>query len=300
MSQGSESRGELFPANILRTGAFHELFRHNNSAATVFTYRKNDTMANPTQKKRKAASLTREEDDQGNHPDRVASAKVKHEVSEDTVDVVSPDASTYSPIHQLIVVDLWSNDNKVVKEALCCFIKNAATVYRAGGAFSIVGAMRRWYKNRDIQELGCAALGIAANRSKGFRLHAKEAGAFDVIVGAMKMYSNNCTLQTYGCESIGKLCLGIVEHAALVVNTMEGHDFILAAMKKFPDDVLLQRWACFALCTLSNWKELQAPICYAGGRRALLDAIETHTDESEIYVNRIQKRARLALQRLLE
>jgi hypothetical protein len=71
-------------------------------------------MVNAEQKKRKLDG-----DDQHDHPARVVSVKVKHEISKHTaVLVVPPNASTLSPIHKLIVVDLWSDDAKAVEQAL--------------------------------------------------------------------------------------------------------------------------------------------------------------------------------------
>jgi hypothetical protein len=273
-------------------------------------------MVKAEQKKRKAASLEEldGENQDEHHPDRVASVEVEPEGSENTapVIVVPPIAATLSPIHKLIVVDLWSGDAKTVERALTKLAnlcapshvtwkpENPADLHRAGAASAIVGAMNKWYTVPAIQAEGCTALGNPGHTSKDIRLSAKIAGGLEVIVCAMQNYSSNCQVQSMGCLALGNLCFNFKDHAAHVVNTMKGHELIIAAMKKYPDKARVQRWACHALAVLSDWKEFRTPLCDAGGRQALLDAIETHMDESQADVVYIQKRARLVLQRLLE
>jgi hypothetical protein len=86
---------------------------------------------------------------------------------------IVPPESTLSPIYELLVVDLLSIDEKVIEEALkqladLCdvtnpnYSENWTTVHRAGGAPTIVGAMRRWYNIPCIQVQGCRALATAA------------------------------------------------------------------------------------------------------------------------------------------
>jgi hypothetical protein len=60
----------------------------------------------------------------------------------------------------------------------------------------------------------------------------------------------------------------------------------------------MQKWACYALSVLSNWRELRAPICDAGGRHALVDAIKTHKDKSKEHSKEFLQYAGLAMQRL--
>jgi hypothetical protein len=265
-------------------------------------------MGNPEQKERKSARLKRE---RVNRKVRLKSADVKgdHEVGENIVLIVPPNTSTLSPIHKLIVVDLWSDDMKVVEEALKqvanlfgqenCSKENAAIIQRAGGLSTIVGTMRRWYNVPDVQVEGCVALGNATIDSKDSRL-AKEAGALEAIVCAMTNYPKNRDVQSGGCFALGNLCTNAKEHGEHLVNALQGHDVILAAMKEFPNDAELHVWTCYALKWLSKWIEFRAPICDAGGRQALLYAIETHKDESKLDVQKIQKYARLALKQLLD
>jgi hypothetical protein len=146
-------------------------------------------------------------------------------------------------INKLILVDLWSDDKKLIEEALrqsanlfkstnVEFKENRTIVHSAGGLWAILGAMRRWYINPDIQVQGCRALGNATDR-RNLPLHAKEAGAFEVIVCAMKNYPDNCAVQMNSCIALGKLCFHSNNNAGYVVNTMKGHCVILAAMQTF-------------------------------------------------------------------
>jgi hypothetical protein len=116
----------------------------------------------------------------------------------------------------------------------------------------------------------------------------------------MKNYPNHCDVQSFGCFALGRLYDSNEEHAGHFVNTMKGHDVIIAAMNKFPDDTLAQRWACFALAVLCNYKQFVGFICDAGGRQAFLHAIVTHKDECKEHVKEIQAHARPALRSLLE
>jgi hypothetical protein len=54
------------------------------------------------------------------------------------------------------------------------------------------------------------------------------------------------------------------------------------------------------LLKLSSWKEFRTPICDAGGRRALAEALETHNGAGNDDVDKTQILAHLVLQRLLE
>ena len=94
--------------------------------------------------------------------------------------------------------------------------------------------------------------------------------------------------------------LWIKENAEYFVNTLNGVDWIIAAMNKFPHDAKLQRYACGSLDNLVDWDEFKDPVKQAGGRRALLDAIENHQDESKEYVEKLQISANRALKALLK
>ena len=60
-------------------------------------------------------------------------------------------------------------------------------------------------------------------------------------------------------------------------------------------DMPVGRWTI-----LVKWDEFKDSVKQAGGRRALLDAIENHQDESKEYVEILQKKANRALKALLQ
>jgi hypothetical protein len=296
----------------MKISAVNNSFSIKSDFCTNCSHTINNIMNKPEQKETNTASLKLDRDGQDDHTDRIASVRVEHEVGEHEVLIVPPDTSKVSRIHKLTVVDLWSDDTEAVEQALtglaslCEFSnvnwkeENPADIHGAGAASAIVGAMKKWYTIPDIQVAGCSALANTAAHIKDFRLSAKNAGGLEVVVCAMQNYSNNCDVQSSGCAALGNLCTEIEEHAAHIVNTMKGHDIIIVAMKKFPVNARVQRWACYALSMLSIWQELRPPVCDAGGRRALAEALETHKDESKTDVKEIQELARLVLQRLLK
>ena len=73
---------------------------------------------------------------------------------------------------------------------------------------------------------------------------------------------------------------------------------IIAAMNKFPEDAELQHDACGVLENLMQWDEFKDAVKQAGGRRALVEAIENHQDESEKYVKELQLWATSAIKKL--
>jgi hypothetical protein len=267
-------------------------------------------MDNPDQKETKDTNFKRKRDDQDIHSES-SYVKVEQEVGENPVVIVPPSASTLSPIHKLILVDLWSDDKQVVLEALkqvkkVCkcndenYVEDVITFHEAGGASTIVGAMRRWYTVPEIQALGCGALANSfIDPDEDSRLRIIEAGASEAIVCAMKNYPKNRDVLMNGCRALGRLCDWKEQSRNYIVITMKGHDVILTAMKKFPNDTELQMWACYALKYLSEPEKCRAPICDSGGFHALLDTIETYKDKKMEHVIHIQANARCALKNLL-
>lgn len=268
-------------------------------------------MSSQAQKKRKNVTFQLAKDDEDD-VDTFTTMKVEHEESEhpDLVFVpVPPEISTLSPIQKHLRFDLWSDDKNLVEQALkqladsCqssnqnCH-ENRATVQQEGGASIIVGVMRKWYSVSGIQAEGCRAVSNTGLGNKDFKKSAKEAGALEAIISAMKNYPSNPVVQTLGCVALANMC-NIKENAELVVNQLKGLELIIVSTKNFPNDALVQLVASLVLLILSSWEELRAPIIAAGGRQALQDAIETHTDESKENVKDVQNRARLALKRLM-
>jgi len=222
-----------------------------------------------------------------------------------------PDPPNLSPIQKILLVDLWKDDSKIVKSALTklatlCkkssneeFEENRATVNRLGGAAILATALRKWYGFPVIQAEGCRALMGASCDEGAFKKSVKDSGGLHAIIWAMKSYPDNLKVQTSACGALGNGIYGVKENAEYVVNTLNGIDWIIAAMNKFPHDAALQFVACSVLDNLVKWDEFRDPVMQAGGRRALLDAIENHKDESKDNVEILQKKASSALKKVL-
>jgi len=222
--------------------------------------------------------------------------------------VAPPDHSSLSPIEKILGVDLWKDDSNTVQSALTqlaemCFDnneeENRATVHRLGGAAILPGVLRKWYGFPGIQAEGCRALQNASYSIAAFGKSVKDSGGLNAIIWAMKSYPNNPEVQISGCGVLGNMVDGVQESAEYVVKTLNGIDWIVAAMNKFPEDAELQRCACGALDNLVKWEEFHDTVKQAGGRRALVDAIENHEDVSKQHVEKLQHFAKHALKKLL-
>jgi len=240
-------------------------------------------------------------------------AALKAEADHDAVAPIlaPPDHSNLSPIAKILSVDLWKDDSNAVKNALAqlgkmCyprnegFEENRASVHRLGGAAILTGILLKWYMFPRIQTYGCIALTNAASiKNVAFRKSVKDSGGLDAFIWAMKSYPDNLELQTTGCGALGNMVMGTKENAEYVVKTLNGVNWIIAAMKKFPHDARLQQFACAALDNLTDWEEFHDPVKQAGGRRALVEAIENHQDVSKEDVKKLQQFAKRALKKLL-
>jgi len=137
-----------------------------------------------------------------------------------------------------------------------------------------------------------------------FKKSVKDSGGLDAIIWAMKSYPDNLQVQTSGCGALGNMVCDKEnvcgkENADFIIHKLNGDDCIIAAMNKFLHDARLQRYACGMLDNLTEWDEFKDPVKQAGGRRALLDAIENHQDESKEHAKSMQKKAKSALKKLL-
>ena len=259
-----------------------------------------------------------------------ASRKVEHEEG-DTADtnaipMLPPDDSFLCPVQKFLLIDLWCDNQLIVEQALqsvgdlCTApnvgVANRAAVHRASGAQMITCAMRKWYYVPSLQAHGCRVLTAAASTlgvvvvqatgapaaaasKRGFRQSALDAGALEAVVWAMNSYPDSHAVQAYGCGALGNLCT-IQENAAHVVGMLNGHLHIVAAMKNFPQCTDILRIGSHALTNLSGLNaELRTCMVNAGCRQALLEAIDTHKDETKEHVKDMQKWARLALKNLL-
>jgi len=222
--------------------------------------------------------------------------------------VAPPDHSNLSPIQKILRVDLLKEDSNAVQSALTKLanlcsdsedsVENRATVHRHGGGFILSIVLRKWYGFSTIQAEGCRALQNASCDNAAFRNSVKESGGLDAVIWAMKSYPDNLPVQTIGCGVLVNAVDGVQKNAEYVVNTLNGADCIIAAMNKFPEDAMLQQYACGALDNLTEWEEFKDAVKQAGGRRALVEAIENHQDESKECVKELQLWATSAIKKL--
>ena len=70
-------------------------------------------------------------------------------------------------------------------------------------------------------------------------------------------------------------------------------------MKRFPKKSLLQKWSCGIFGIISESDELRGSIVESGGLETLVTAIQMHKNETKPYSADIQKKARLAMKRLI-
>jgi hypothetical protein len=78
-------------------------------------------------------------------------------------------------------------------------------------------------------------------------------------------------------------------------------DSIVALMKKFPNKAIVQHDGSYVLDQLSKFEDCRPPIVAAGGRRALMEALDhPWEDPNDFDVMGLKKHARDALQKLLD
>ena len=232
-------------------------------------------------------------------------------VTSDHTLVAPPDHSKLLPIQKNLFVDLLKDDSDAVESALkelgkLCAIKNKHweknryTVCFAGGAAIIPFVMKKWYGYKDVQAEGCCVLAIvlANHFDTAFNKAVRDSGGIDAILWAMKSYADDLDVQTRACEAIVNVLVA-KQNATYIVEELDGVGLTIAAMRKFPDDVKLQMFASWVLRAMTTWDEFKNAIKEAGGRRALLDAIENHPDESKEHTGDLLMRARSALKNLL-
>jgi len=233
-------------------------------------------------------------------------------VESGSASTVALDDSKLSPIQKLLRRELQKAESDAVEGALtdladlCVSVNNGAAdnraaVFRAGGAALIVGAMEKWNDDPAIQAEGCRALGNASCNNNDSKALAKDTGAIDAVLWAMQNYPSNSDAQENGCVALGNF-FTVKSHAKYIVKECDGAGLMVAAMNKFEDNAGLQKWVCSALEKLLNWDddEIKTAIVEAGGRRALVEAIENHKDETKEHVNNLQEKAKAALIKLCE
>jgi hypothetical protein len=217
------------------------------------------------------------------------------------------DDSRLDPIPRIVFHDLWKEKAIHIKNA---FIElrnlcrsedkdaNIAALFDVGGYVSLVGAMRKWYANADLQAEGCRALHSAAvGGSDDFAAAAVRCGSFDTVLSAMENFPDDEYLQDSACGALYALTATSSKDASVkLAAQLNGVPMILRAMKAFPESVRLQQRGCLAICSMARWEELQSTL----SKSALLirSAMAKHTDQRDQHTKTLHNRGGWALERL--
>jgi len=229
-------------------------------------------------------------------------------VENDAALVAPPDDSKFSPVQKILLIDIIMDDSNAVRKALSklalLFVDedeaddNRAIADRVGGASILSAVLRKWYAFPSIQAEGCRALQNMSCNNTDLLGPIKDSGGLDAIIWAMNTYADNQNVQTTACGALSNLFIG-KDTSDYLVEELDGVHLIIAAMNTFPNDAELQKRASWALDNLTCWDEFKDVVKQAGGRRALLDAIEIHQDERKEHVKELQQSASDALKKLL-
>jgi hypothetical protein len=225
-----------------------------------------------------------------------------------------PDMVKFGWIQKLLMRDLWSEDHGTVFAALRELadlsldderaVKDRASVYAAGGHFSIIAAMNKWYTNREIVIDGLRALAnIGANPEFRDSVVAS-CGGFEVVLLAMRNFPADEYVQRIASACLNLFCLDPYEHATKFVLELEGHEleglcWLVAALKNFPHNLRLQNFGISTLFNLSDHEAFQYPIVEAGGMIPLDFAAEEFENSKDNLGHDTYAMARVTLNRLM-
>jgi hypothetical protein len=239
-----------------------------------------------------------------------SSAAAEDETIPDAVPWSAVENPPPSDIQTLLLVNLWSNNSEVVEKALeelgtLCYhndqprLENRKEIHRLGGRVCIVGAMKKWQDVPSIQSEGCRALMHVVCRA--FVNAATNTGTVEAVAWALQNYPADRHVQAHGCGALSFLCDGSEQNAICVTMMLGAVDSIVAAMKYFPNAVAVQRTGSNVLWNLSKFETCRHAIVAAGGRRALVDAMDHHWGgPNNTDVTDLQRYARYALQNLIQ
>lgn len=211
--------------------------------------------------------------------------------------------SLLEPIPYLVAIDLWSDNKRIVKQAMvslgehCVTIEGKQEILGCGGHLAIVLAMKRWPAAPDVLVEACHILEKASRFASFFAESATRIGALEVILTCMKEYQKDEKLQASACSALCALAWS-KKTAELFVFRLKGIEAFHEAMIAFPFCTLLMQNACRFFHHISAWPEFRRPAVAAGVLGALSYSIETFTadnNEDEI----IQLNAREAVKRLV-
>ena len=190
----------------------------------------------------------------------------------------------------LITKKLWSNDETIVYAALtkladlCIsgndnYAENKKEIWEAGGHASIIGVMHKFKESAAIQKAGLRALINTSHLHNAMRNAIGKVGGIEKTVSAMEMFPADEDLQKNGCGAICNL-IELEKNAEnfIVQNKIPA---IVAAMKAFPFNKVLQHWGCLSLKKLcqAKWKD---QVKAADTGRVVVAAMHNHYDNANI------------------
>jgi len=215
--------------------------------------------------------------------------------------------------HDVLFSKLWSDDKSVVEEAfgdllgvVRSFHFNAVQI----AAMSILtGVMRKWHHVPSIQSEACLYLANStyySTRAESTTMNPIESASLGAVVKAMESNRHNQGVQRNGCSAMREMVAfdGLASEA---FNHHDVHKLLIAAMKEFPRDINLQGDTAYALGQFAilpndDIDPVEA-IVEAGGRQALLDAIQNNPEDGNegfhSIIRDLQEEARSALKKLL-
>jgi hypothetical protein len=209
--------------------------------------------------------------------------------------LTTPDVSRLPGILKWTMVDLLSNSEDVVVAALGNIQNHYSFTdppYPVFPAATVVGVMIRWYDSEEIQATAGAALANTAQHPM-LRQDALRVGALETVLLAMKNFPRNERVQLFCTGAIVNLSCDNAE--STMTRLLNGSAFLLVttAMKSFPDDRRLQRWACQFLSNAAGRKHLRRSIIDAGALETIGTAIRKCSADKQV-----QKIGKQAMQRL--
>eukprot|EP00541_Cyclophora_tenuis_P011309 CAMPEP_0116555690 /NCGR_PEP_ID=MMETSP0397-20121206/8285_1 /TAXON_ID=216820 /ORGANISM="Cyclophora tenuis, Strain ECT3854" /LENGTH=378 /DNA_ID=CAMNT_0004080985 /DNA_START=315 /DNA_END=1451 /DNA_ORIENTATION=+ len=166
-----------------------------------------------------------------------------------------------------------SNSNTAVDDALAHFENESCDL------LDILTAMRRFPRERRVQERGCEKLWIQSwddeNSSAIGRV-----GGIPTLLGAMSSFPMSQRLQQSGCEALQNLALNDFNNSVIVENG--GINIIVQAMNNHPDVVGVQQCGCTALANLAASPDNHLDIANAGGLHAIMNAAQRNQEEESV------------------
>lgn len=196
--------------------------------------------------------------------------------SDDSLEQIDFACTGIEDMWHILLTDLWKDEEDACEKALqhlvlildseLDFAEKFACFIQLGGQFVVTSTLERWPDNVNIQEAGCSVFAILTN-DETFVHDDKTLSVscgLQFIISAMKRFPDECNIQRSGCCVISRCCC-LGDLASFAVYDMECVGAVVAAMVRFGEDDLVQRWGCWSLCTLSRWKRCRSLIVEAGG-----------------------------------